>query len=192
MRELVESVFIIKNSLAQSWNAFVLKYAANCSSIGSHKSAQEQQAEQVAWGRKKRRNKNVCIMIIATINWVQHKAYLQHVAAKQMTRKIAFNFCCLFFLSSLLSFFLMFQKHCTLSTEHLQVYHTLHALLQTTKNGGQRVAVFFSCRAICWQFPLHSVAFMALIKFIWTYLIIIIKTTTTANGSCCRVEKMVC
>lgn len=88
MRELVESVFIIKNSLAQSWNAFVLKYAANCSSISSHKSAQEQQAEQVAWGRKKRCNKNVCIMIIATINWVQHKAYLQHVAAKQMTRKL--------------------------------------------------------------------------------------------------------
>lgn len=104
MRELVESVFIIKNSLAQSWNAFVLKYAANCSSISSHKSAQEQQEWQVEWGRKKRRNKNVCIMIIATINWVQHKAYLQHVATKQMTRKIAFNFCCLFFLSGLFSF----------------------------------------------------------------------------------------
>lgn len=72
MRELVKLVFIIKNSLAQSWNAFVLKYAAAATKVQQAKqreAGEEKQRERERVRcRLKRCNKNVCIMIITTIN----------------------------------------------------------------------------------------------------------------------------
>lgn len=50
-RVRIELVFIIKNSLAQSWNAFVLKYAAAAAAA----TTKVQQAKQRAAGVEKQR-----------------------------------------------------------------------------------------------------------------------------------------